>query len=76
MAPTDTDSDATGNITIAVQLAKLTGKVDQVIGDHERRITTLETNQRNAGSRLAGMWGPIVAGLGLLILVAGKINWT
>lgn len=64
---------ATGSI--AVQLALLTGKVEQVIGDHERRISTLEARRDGSGTRVAGIVSPYIAGVALVVLLAGKVSW-
>lgn len=59
------------NTTLEVQVAVLTEKVTQVIGNHEQRITALEARGKN--------WPTIVAcftGVAILILsVAGKVVW-
>ena len=61
--------------TIAVQIAVLTEKVNQVIGDHERRISALENHRNNAGTRGSSLVAPFIAGAALLVLVADKIRW-
>lgn len=72
-APPDTTESA--SVNIAVQLAKLTGKVEQVIGDHERRITNLETRRDSNGTRLSSIVAPFIAGAALIVLIADKIRW-
>lgn len=59
----------------AVELARLTGRIDQVITDHERRLTVLETRQAGTGTRVAAVAGPIVAVVALAVAVAQQINW-
>jgi len=61
--------------TIAVQIAVLTEKVNQVIGDHERRISALENHRNGGGQRGASLIAPFIAGFALLVLIADKINW-
>jgi len=63
------------NVSIAVQLALLTGKVEQVIGDHERRITNLEQRNAQGSTRGASLVAPFIAGGALLVMVADKIRW-
>ena len=63
------------NVSIAVQLALLTGKVEQVIGDHERRITNLETRRDGGGTRAASMISPFIAGFAVMIVLADKVRW-
>ena len=61
--------------TIAVQIAVLTEKVNQVIGDHERRISALENRREQGATRGASLVAPFIAAAALLVLVADKINW-
>ena len=61
--------------TIAVQIAVLTEKVTQVIGDHERRITNLEQRRDGASVRGAALVAPFIAGIALVVLVADKVKW-
>lgn len=61
--------------TIAVQIAVLTEKVNQVIGDHERRISALETRRDGGATRGASIVAPFIAGFALMVLVADKIRW-
>jgi len=69
------DPPVTASHSTAVELARLTGKVEQVIGDHERRITALEQRRDNGGTRTAAIIGPYIAGAAVLIVVAGKVPW-
>lgn len=69
-APPDTES---ASVNIAVQLAKLTGKVEQVIGDHERRITNLETRRDGGSTRVAALFSPFIAGAAVVLIVVDKI---
>lgn len=59
----------------AVELARLSGRIDQVITDHERRLTVLETRQAGAGTRVAAIAGPIVAVVALAMSLAQGITW-
>lgn len=61
--------------TLAVEVAKLTGKVEQVIGDHERRIAALERRRDGAGIRVAAIVAPYIAGAAVLFALASKISW-
>lgn len=56
----DEQIPAVGTST-AVELARLSGRIDQVITDHERRLTVLETRQSGTGTRVAAIAGPILA---------------
>lgn len=61
--------------TVAVEVARLSGRIDQVIVDHERRLGALEAKQGTSATRAAAVWGPIVAGAALLIMIVDKIQW-
>jgi hypothetical protein len=61
--------------TIAVQIAVLTEKVNQVIGDHERRISALENRRDQSGTRGAAIVAPFIAGIALVVLLADKVKW-
>lgn len=74
MTPTD-DTAVVPVSTLAVEVAKLTGKVEQVIGDHERRIAALERRRDGAGIRVAGIIAPYIAGAAVLLALASKISW-
>jgi len=58
-----------------VAIAVLTEKVNQVIGDHERRISALETRNDNGPNKTAALFAPIIAAIALVVLVADKVNW-
>lgn len=60
----------------AVELARLSGRIDQVISDHERRLTVLETRQAGTGTRVAAIAGPIVAVVALVMTVAQGVTWS
>lgn len=68
-------TSAVTNIAVQVELARLTGRIDQVITDHERRLTILETRQAGTGTRVAAIAGPIVAVVALVMSVAQGITW-
>jgi hypothetical protein len=77
MTPPQTETATPVPVTsVDVAVAVLTEKVTQVIGDHERRISALEQRRETGGTRIAQMVAPFIAGAGLVVLVAGKINWT
>jgi len=63
------------NVNLEVQIAVLTEKVNQVIGDHERRIQALESRRDGGGARMAAIIGPYIAGAAVLIAIAGKVPW-
>ena len=74
-APPETVTIEPATNTIAVQIAVLTEKVNQVIGDHERRISALENRREQGATRGASLVAPFIAAAALLVLVADKINW-
>lgn len=51
----------------AVELARLSGRIDQVITDHARRLDALESRSTGAGLRLAAYSGPLVAAVSLVV---------
>ena len=57
--------------TTDVQLAVLTEKVTQVIGNHEQRITNLENRGKNWPTILTAVIGATT----LAILIAVRIPW-
>jgi hypothetical protein len=61
---------------VAVQVALLTGKIDQVISDHERRLAALETRAGAGATRAAAVAGPWIAGAGLAVVIIMKVPWT
>lgn len=71
MTQTTSEEIPMNNNNVAVELARFSGKLDQVIVDHGRRLTALE----NKGSKMAGMWSPIIAGIAVTIALADKVNW-
>lgn len=72
--PTNTETPQhTSSIEVAV--AVLTEKVTQVIGDHERRISALETANTNRGTRGAAIVAPFIATSAVALLIVDKINW-
>ena len=73
--PTETGSTIV-TATIDVAVAVLTEKVNQVIGDHERRISALELINSNRPTKGATLISPFIAGGALVLLVADKINWS
>lgn len=64
-----------GTNTLPVMVAVLTEKVNQVIGDHERRISSLENKRDTAATRGSSLASPLIAAAALLVIVADKINW-
>lgn len=64
------------NNNVAVELARFSGKLDQVIVDYGRRLTALETDRNTRGSKTAGIWSPIIAAIAVLIALADKVNWS
>lgn len=64
----------TGTST-AVELARLSGRIQQVISDHERRLTVLETRQSGAGVKAAAIAGPVLASLALVATIASQLSW-
>ena len=78
MTPTSTPPTETvqlPTVNLEVQIAVLTEKVNQVIGDHERRIQALESRRDGGGARMAAIIGPYIAGAAVLIAIAGKVPW-
>lgn len=73
--PADPVTAETAGISTAVEMARLTGRIDQVIVDHERRLAALEARQSGAGSRWAGIASPWIAFAALAVLLAGKVQW-
>lgn len=65
----------TASHSTAVELARLTGKVEQVIGDHERRITALEQRRDGGAQRGAAVWSPIISAAALAVVLAQNIRW-
>lgn len=61
--------------SVDVAIAVLTEKVNQVIGDHERRITNLEHKSDTGGTRNAAIFGPILAGVAIIVALADKVTW-
>jgi hypothetical protein len=57
--------------TTAVELARLSGQLQQFMIGVERRLYTLESN----GDRWAGRWSPILAGVALVVALAEKVPW-
>ena len=72
---TETPVTMTPVTSVDVAVAVLTEKVTQVIGDHERRISALETRNDNGTTKAAGLFAPIIAAIALVVLVADKVNW-
>jgi len=64
---------STSNLEVAV--AVLTEKVTQVIGDHERRITALETANTTRPTRTASLVSPVIATAAVVLMVADKLPW-
>lgn len=73
MPPSPADEPSPGSV--AVEVARLTGRIDQVIVDHERRISALELRITGSGTRAAAIAAPWIAGGGLLLVLAGKVPW-
>jgi len=71
--PTEVTPVVTSNIEVAV--AVLTEKVTQVIGDHERRISALETINSQRPTKSATLVAPFIATGALVIMVADKVKW-
>lgn len=72
---TETPVTMTPVTSVDVAVAVLTEKVTQVIGDHERRISALETKDVNGATKAASLFAPIIAAIALVVLVADKVNW-
>lgn len=62
--------------SVAVEVARLTGRIDQVIVDHERRLATLEARATAGGTRAAAIAAPWLAVAGLVVVIASKVQWT
>ena len=73
MGPTPAADE--GAPSVAVEVARLTGRIDQVIVDHERRLATLEARSVSGGSRAAAIASPWIAAAAVAIMVVGKIQW-
>lgn len=71
----ETPISVTPVTSVDVAVAVLTEKVTQVIGDHERRISALETKNDNAPNKTASLFAPIIAAIALVVLVADKVSW-
>ena len=56
---------------VAVQVALLTGKIDQVISDHERRLASMEDWQKWAGRLIIG--AVVLAVLGAVMATRGTL---
>lgn len=56
----------------AVELARLSGRIDQVITDHARRLDALESRSGGTGLRLAAYSSPVVAAVALAVSVTGR----
>lgn len=78
-APPDSTTPTVVSSSLEVQIAVLTEKVTQVIGDHERRIQALEQRASTNGSRAAAIAAPYIAGSGVIIAtiiaVSGRVSW-
>ena len=61
--------------SVAVEVARLTGRIDQVIVDHERRLAALEARAAGSGTKAAAIAAPWLAVAGLLVVIASKIQW-
>lgn len=70
--PTAADESAP---SVAVEVARLTGRIDQVIVDHERRLATLEARSTAGGTRAAAIAAPWIAFTGLVVVIASKVQW-
>lgn len=78
MGPTpiaDESAATVGVSSTAVEVARLTGRIDQVIVDHERRLATLEARSTGGGTRAAAIAAPWIAVAGLAVVLASKIQW-
>lgn len=67
--------DDTSGPSVAVEVARLTGRIDQVIVDHERRLATLEARSTSGGARMAAIASPWIAAAAVVIAVLGKVQW-
>lgn len=75
-SPVADESAATlGVSSTAVEVARLTGRIDQVIVDHERRLATLEARTTTGGTRAAAIAAPWIAVAGLVVLIVSKVQW-
>jgi hypothetical protein len=61
--------------SVAVEVARLTGRIDQVIVDHERRLAALEARAATGGTKAAAIAAPWIAVAGLLVVVVSKVQW-
>jgi hypothetical protein len=61
---------------VAIEVARLTGRIDQVIVDHERRLASLEAKSATGGARAAAIASPWLAAVALVIALASKVQWT
>lgn len=61
--------------SVAVEVARLTGRIDQVIVDHERRLAALEARSTAGGTRAAAIAAPWIAVAGLMVVIASKVQW-
>lgn len=73
MGPAPTTDDSAPSV--AVEVARLTGRIDQVIVDHERRLATLEARSTSGGARAAAIASPWIAAAAVVIAVLGKVQW-
>lgn len=71
--PTETVPTVPQGDTLDVKIAVLTEKVNQVINDHERRISALETRRDNGATRAAAVAAPYIAGAGVIIAIV--LQW-
>lgn len=70
-----TDAPTSTDYTTAVELARLTGRVEQMMNDHERRINSLEQRRDGGIARFSQITAPVVSVVALLVVFAEKIQW-
>ena len=67
--PTDTDS------VVAIELARLSGRVDTLLDQHERRLNELDARGRGAGARIAQVSGVLISLAAFLFVLLDRVQW-
>lgn len=58
-----------------LQVATIDGKLDGALADLTRRVKVLEDKDNGSVARTVTVIAVVFTGLGLLMTIAGKINW-
>lgn len=69
MPPTDVDA------SVAIELARLSGSVETMLKEHERRLNELDAKGRGAGARVTQFAGVVISLAAFLFVVLDRVQW-